>query len=141
MLIGANLRKADFSAAHLQGARLDYADLRSAKVGCGNTQVYPWQQCAQAQGASFYEAQLQRAWLIGARLQGAVLYYAYLQGASLSRAQLQGAELGARLQGASLKYAHLQGADLTGADLVVKAGFPPEDMVGRSRSRGRAMVL
>src|SRR6266852_3501300 len=53
VLIGATLRKVDFTAAKLQGASLDSTDLRGAKFGCefgdyGNKGKY----CAQFKGAS-----------------------------------------------------------------------------------------
>src|SRR5258708_205528 len=134
VLIGAKLRKADFTGAWLQGARLDDADLREAKFDCADT----WRECAQLQGASFQGAQLlgvslvraelqgevlagaqlQGAKLLGAHLQGATLSSAQLQGATLDSAQLQAASLGAaHLQGAVLDRAQLQGADLSGAHL------------------------
>jgi len=116
MLINARLRKADFTAAQLQGAQLDYSDLRGAKFECGTGE--PPQQCVQLQRASLKNAQLQGASLGGAQLQGAVLKWARLQGASLDGAQLQGAVLTwARLQGASLNRTHFQGAVLENAFL------------------------
>jgi Pentapeptide repeats (8 copies) len=100
VLIGAKLRKADFTAVQLQGAQLGDADLRGAKFECSNPQRA--QQCAQLQGASRVHAQLQGASLDEAELQDASLFGAGLQGASLDAAELQGASLDeAQLQGAS----------------------------------------
>jgi uncharacterized protein YjbI with pentapeptide repeats len=113
VLIGANLRKADFTAARLQGAALERADLRGATFEC-----YRADRCPQLQGASLKGAQLQGTSLRFARLQGASLESAQLQGASLEDAELQGASLeDAQLQGASLEGAQLQGASLEGAQL------------------------
>ena len=93
----ADLRKADFAGAYLQGASFDYARL---------------------EGALFDRTQLQDAHLFGARLQGANFTNAYLQGAELSKAHLQNARLNsAELQGAALEEANLQGALLIGANL------------------------
>jgi uncharacterized protein YjbI with pentapeptide repeats len=120
VLIDATLRKVDFIAADLSGARLDRADLRGAKFDCstdadGNVQV---DRCAQLQGASLILAQLQGASLDRARMKKVSLLAARLQGASLKVAQLQGADLdGAELQGASLDDAWLPGASLDQARL------------------------
>jgi len=118
----SDLRKADFSGAQLQGARLSGelqgasflgaqlqgADLIGALQGASLTgaQLQGARLSGELQGASFLGAQLQGADLIGA-----------LQGASLTGAQLQGARLSGELQGASLIRAQLQGADLSGAQL------------------------
>jgi uncharacterized protein YjbI with pentapeptide repeats len=143
VLIGAELRKVDFTGTNLRGAFLDKADLRDAKLDC----ALPFREgsqdnrepvlCVQLKGASLIETQLQGASLNGAQLQGASLYGAQLQGASLNGAQLQGALLNhvdrlqtgerrtldstveknnpAQLQGASLIETQLQGAALDGA--------------------------
>ena len=84
VLSGANLRKADFTGAWLQGVRLNLADLRESKFDCGApSESAPARECVQ----------LQDSFLPGARLQGASLEGANLQGANLSFAQLQGASL------------------------------------------------
>jgi uncharacterized protein YjbI with pentapeptide repeats len=115
VLIGATLRKVDFTAAQLRGAQLNSSDLRGAKFECAD---YLGQQCTQLQGASLDGAWLQDASLVLAQLQGASLNYAYLQGASLVGARLQGASLDyAYLQGAGLHQAQLQGASLDHAEL------------------------
>src|SRR6266700_3709015 len=108
VLAGARLRKVDFTAAHLQGATLDDADLREAKFECETDpqRATAQKRCAQLQGAS----------LVGAQLQGALLDNAQLQGASLENTQLQGVSLaGAQLQGASLDDAQLGDALLEGS--------------------------
>ncbi len=120
VLAGARLRKVDFTAAHLQGATLDDADLREAKFECETDpqRATAQKRCAQLQGASLVGAQLQGALLDNAQLQGASLENAQLQGVSLAGAQLQGASLDdAQLQGTSLVRAQLQGASLENAQL------------------------
>jgi uncharacterized protein YjbI with pentapeptide repeats len=119
VLIGSGLRKADFTAAQLQGAVLVLADLRAAVFGCELRKiVVAHKDCAQLQGAFLSLAQLQNASLRGAELQRANLEGAQLQGASLDDAHLEGANLEwAQLQRASLLRAKLQGADLMWADL------------------------
>jgi uncharacterized protein YjbI with pentapeptide repeats len=108
------LRKVDFTAAELQGAALDNADLRGAKFDCDRSGKY----CAQLQGASFDGALLRDVSLVWANLQKASLEQADLQGANLDHAQLEGASLkGAQLQGASLRYAVLRSACLDAAQL------------------------
>jgi uncharacterized protein YjbI with pentapeptide repeats len=117
VLIGATLRKVDFTGAQLQGAQLGFSDVRDTEFGCTIIFSVP-RPCAQLQGALLNWAQLQGARLEEAHLQGAVLSYAHLQGAVLSYAQLQGASLNfAQLQGAWLERAQLQGASLDEADL------------------------
>jgi uncharacterized protein YjbI with pentapeptide repeats len=145
VLIGAVLRKADFTGAYLERAQLTTADLRDADFTCSGSaesrsglfvSLQPGKRpaCTQLQGADLKGARLQGADLKGARLQGANLTAAELHGvdlkgarlewADLTLARLQGADLGgAQLQGASLHAAQLQGAslviaELEGADLV-----------------------
>jgi uncharacterized protein YjbI with pentapeptide repeats len=132
VLIGAKLRKADFTAAQLQRARLDASDLRGAKFECPGRSLFgplmKLPDCAQLQGAGLIWARLQGASLAGAQLQGASLDAADLQEASFIYAQLLGASLvdadaraaafsGAQLQGAWLSFAQLQGAQLDNAQL------------------------
>jgi uncharacterized protein YjbI with pentapeptide repeats len=107
VLVGANLRGADFTAARLQGAKLAEADLRDTIFTCAKTletgDLSNVLDCTQ----------LQEANLSGSRLQGAVLAGAHLQGSSLFEAGLQGGDLfAAKLDGASMMYAHLEGANL-----------------------------
>jgi uncharacterized protein YjbI with pentapeptide repeats len=110
----SDLRKADFSGAQLQGARLS-GELQGASFL--GAQLQGADLIGALQGASLTGAQLQGARLSG-ELQGASLIRAQLQGADLSGAQLQGADLSeAQLQGASLHRAELQGARLSGAQL------------------------
>lgn len=110
MLIGSKLRKADFTAAHLQAAQLGQSDLRGSKFDCGFVREgYPPEQCPQLQGASLDRASLQGARLSWVETQGTSLWGANLQDASLDHARLQGASLGlAQLQGVSLEGAALQ---------------------------------
>jgi uncharacterized protein YjbI with pentapeptide repeats len=127
VLIGAVLRKVDFTGAQLQGASLDMAQLQNASLDRAQLQNASLDGAqlqnasldkAQLQGASLHGAQLQNARLFGAQLQDVKLIDAQLQGAWLSGAQLQGASLsGAQLQGASLDRAQLQGASLDRAQL------------------------
>ena len=129
ILIDSVLRKADLTAAQLQGAVLLAADLRDAKFICDRptTKYASKDACAQLQRANLIRAQLQGADLSGANLQRANLRNAQLQGANLRSAHLQGANMeGAKLQGADLRSAEvkrnwegaqLQGANLESADL------------------------
>ena len=132
VLLDARLRRVDFTAARLQGATLDGADLKEARFDCaeplhvgGETAVQrdrpvpAPKYCAQLQGARLERAQLQGASLKGAHLQGAMLDGAALQGATLQGAHLQGASLwaGGDLRGALITYAEMQGAYLVGTDL------------------------
>jgi len=119
MLIGAELRKVDFTGTNLRGAFLDKADLRDAKLDC----ALPFREgsqdnrepvlCVQLKGASLIETQLQGASLNGAQLQGASLYGAQLQGASLNGAQFQGASL----NGAYMWRLDSKNIDLTNAQI------------------------
>jgi uncharacterized protein YjbI with pentapeptide repeats len=62
VLIGANLRKADFTSAQLQGAHLDNSDLRKAKFDCIHSEIsMSVESCAQLQGANLNGAHLQGA--------------------------------------------------------------------------------
>jgi uncharacterized protein YjbI with pentapeptide repeats len=111
VLIGAVLRKVDFTDANFQDANLRTAQFQGASLAG-----------VRLQGASLIEAQLQGADLrsayFAARLQGVDLTVAHLEGATLVAAQLQGASLGvAQLQGADLIDATLEGANLAGAQL------------------------
>ena len=138
MLLGAVLRKVDFTAAHLERATLDYADLRGARLACAQNQHGLSGECthlkgvslgsAQLQGAALANSHLEAANLGGAHFEGTVLDHAHLQGAWLDGAHFEGASLagadlrgaflgGAKLQGASLNSAHLQGALLDRAQL------------------------
>jgi uncharacterized protein YjbI with pentapeptide repeats len=123
VLTDAGLRKADFTAALLQNALLDHADLRGAKFESADWRKQPGRPRESIRtnldSASLDGARLQGALLDGASLKGASLNTASLQGASLDHASLQGAVLdGASLQGAVMTSGHLQGASLDGAHLV-----------------------
>lgn len=121
VIAGADLRRADLSRATLTGADftgadLSGADLTGVRLADGGLR-----------GARLVGARLDRAWLRGADLspvgQGPEARPADLSGASLSRTTLTGADLsravlrGADLSGADLTDADLSGADLTGARL------------------------
>ena len=80
VLIGAVLRKGDFTGASLRDAQLAEADLRQAKLACaiplreGKAERKESQPiCTNLAGASLEAAQLQGASLVGAQLQGASL--------------------------------------------------------------------
>ena len=118
--------------SNLQGAWLNGADLRSARLQCArlnNTHLQGAHlEDAQLQGATLNRAKLQFAWLSNASLHGADVCNASLQLAQLEGAQLQGAFLiganfqaanlaEAKLQGAILQYAMLQSAFLTNTNL------------------------
>jgi uncharacterized protein YjbI with pentapeptide repeats len=114
---GAHLRQANFNDAKLEGATLALTDLQDASLDSAQLQGASLDQ-AQLQGASLYIAQLQGASLDEAQLQGAYLKGAQLQGASLADAGLQAAFLSvAHLQGAFLDLAELQGASFFAAHL------------------------
>jgi uncharacterized protein YjbI with pentapeptide repeats len=117
VLIGAGLRKVDFTGSYLDGADLAQADLRGAKLD--HTRLRDASLAgARIQDASLIESDIQSANLVGARLQGASLDSAWGPGADLNFAQLQGASLdGAQLQGARLQEAELEGAWLRVARL------------------------
>ena len=92
----------DLTGAVFINAKLDYLYYPAAKL----------------QNASFYEGNLEFAFLVGADLRNADLRYANLKNAFLSDANLQGAMLDdADLQGANLSDAQLQGATLLRAKL------------------------
>jgi uncharacterized protein YjbI with pentapeptide repeats len=117
VLLGARLRKVDFTAAYLDDALLADSDLREAILDDAHLRG-AWLSGAQLQGASLANAQLQGAGLGYAKLHGATLDNALLLGAKLDNAQLPGASLyTAQLQGASLIDARLEGASLIGAEL------------------------
>ncbi|MGF6997260.1 pentapeptide repeat-containing protein [Paraburkholderia sp. GAS32] len=119
VLIDANLRKVDFTAAKLQGALLTDSDLRGANFGCTRAQLQTKDfECTHLEGAVLVGAHLENANLVGAQLAAASLTVAHLQGASLAGANLLGAYLGgAYLQATTLDNADLRGAVLSEADL------------------------
>jgi uncharacterized protein YjbI with pentapeptide repeats len=129
----ADLRKADFTGAMLNGALFLSSKLQEAQFGCAergtNTDTetdgkesagrrWPDDGCTWLQDADLSKAQLRDAIFSRTRLQSAQFSLAKLQGAWLVGAQLQGANLGlAQLQGASLRGVQLQGAWLARAQL------------------------
>jgi filamentous hemagglutinin family protein len=102
-LADTDLRRANLSGAHLEGAVLVGANL---------------------QGALLSDAHLDRTFLWGAHLEGAWLSRANLQEANLKDAHLEGANLvGAHLEEADLTNIHLEGADFMGAHLQRAKGL------------------
>jgi len=123
VLIGANLRKVDFTGARLKRALLNSADLREAKFGCGLTigqssDPKNFEMCTDLRGASLIHAELTRTHVAFTNLEGAILQFVHAEGASLWRSRLSAADLfGAFLTGAILDEAQLQGANLGSAVL------------------------
>jgi uncharacterized protein YjbI with pentapeptide repeats len=121
-----DLRKADFTGAMLDGARLASANLQNAHFGCGVRPSYegPGKSCTSLRGAILTQANLKDTILSGAQLQGATLWSAQLQGADLYWADLKGADLYlSRLQGANLQDAQLHLACLANAKMQVAILF------------------
>ena len=107
VIIGGNLRKANFTSASLRGARLIEVQMQGANLTT-----------ADLAGAALFQVMLQEAVLSGARMQGASLAVTNLAGAMLSGTRLQGAALdNANLRGASVFAVHLEGASLQNARL------------------------
>src|SRR5205823_1248836 len=104
---GTVLRKADFTAAYLEGADLTTADFRDANFVCTGT-------AETRSGLSVFSTSIQPGRQPACtRLQGANITGARLQGANLAGAQLQGATLpGAQIQGEDIASAHHQEARL-----------------------------
>jgi len=117
VLNNSTLGKADFTAANLQNAHLDFAEIKGARFDCaGATALVVDGDCTNLQGASLENAQLQGASMSGAQLQGANLHGAQLSGALLFHAQLQAAILKeAVFDGANLNKANFQAAEADGA--------------------------
>jgi uncharacterized protein YjbI with pentapeptide repeats len=104
-LTGAQLQTAEFYKAQLQEARLERAQLQNANLNGANLQN-AWLLEAQLYKANLAGAQLQEAWLLSADLEWSRLDDAQLQNAKLSRAQLLNANLwGANVEGAHLHHA------------------------------------
>jgi uncharacterized protein YjbI with pentapeptide repeats len=138
IFLSANLAKMDFTAAQLDDAIFDGADLTGAKFLCEarNLEIHdpseprtswpaPERQCASLQRASFNNTRLQNADLTRAQLQGAKFQFAHLQGTVLKNAKLQNAEF---------NYAELQGAIFDEADLA-QATFDNAKLQGASLKR------
>jgi uncharacterized protein YjbI with pentapeptide repeats len=115
VLVHADLRKADFSGARMDGAilsesRLDEADFRcgTLPVGMPRNRLYTNIKCANLKNATF-----DRASLFGANFENADL-----EGASFREAKLQDVNFkSARMDGTNFRYAILVGADFTDARL------------------------
>ena len=105
VIVGGDLRKANFTSASLRGARLFEAQMQGANLTT-----------ADLAGALLIQVMLQEATLSGARMQGASLGVANLSGARLSGTRLQGASLdNINLRGATVFGAHFEGASLRNA--------------------------
>ncbi|UEM12572.1 pentapeptide repeat-containing protein [Bradyrhizobium barranii subsp. barranii] len=116
-LVGAQLREANLKNVRLRGASLDDAEAQDASFELADLRG-AFLTRANLQSASFVCAQLRGAWLLAAQLQGASMQSASLQGANLSYSKLQGAVLqDAELQGANLEGAELQGISFVNAQL------------------------
>jgi len=119
ILYRAVLDNADFREARLHNAVLIEAQGRGTIfVKADLSEIYAPKASLHA---SFHEAKLDSANLVGADLRGSTFHHANLTHANLQEANLQeasfaGAELtGARLDAADLRHAHFQGANLSGA--------------------------
>lgn len=118
-MTGADLRGARFDEAKLEGVELAYALIQGANFASARLDKADLTGGVQAQGANFLVANLQGADLTGAHLTGADFSNADLTGAILSYAYLDVAGLrDATLDGAALYRASLRGADLVGARVV-----------------------
>ncbi len=119
----AHMSGIDLSAAKLNDARLEQADLAYSLLSGADFSSAKLDKAdmtggISAQGAQFLIASLQGADLTGAQLQGSDFSSASLQGALFNYAHLQGTILkDAQLDAASFHQAHLQGADMTGASV------------------------
>ena len=110
----ADLRRIDWSGAHLRGSNFTYAILEGATLARADLQGADLE-FAKLQGASFVRAMLHHADFEFAKLQGADLDSDDLQGLDLEYTDLQGANLNfANLQGADLELASLQGVSAVG---------------------------
>jgi uncharacterized protein YjbI with pentapeptide repeats len=120
-MTGADLRGARFEEAQLEGADLAHALIQGASFASARLDKADITGGVQAQGANFIVANLQGADLTGASLVGADFSNADLTGAVLGYANLDAANLrDAKLDGAVLYRASLRGADMAGAS--VKGG-------------------
>jgi Pentapeptide repeats (8 copies) len=136
VFIRADLRKADFTGAMLNGASFQSSKLQRAHFGCA-------ERGTRTDTKTDHREAAERRWPDDGCtwLQGASLDFAQLQGASLNAAQLQGASLDrTRLLGASIAYAgvwRVRGApeiDLTDRDGVDPGTKPWEPRFGSPSS-------
>jgi hypothetical protein len=94
---GLDLRKADVSDAHLEGAFLQGAHLEGANFLRAHLEgAFLWR--AHLEGAVLTEAHLERAFLQGAHLEAAFVAAAYVEEAILTDAHLEGAHLNVALK-------------------------------------------
>jgi uncharacterized protein YjbI with pentapeptide repeats len=152
LVIGANLREANLTAAqlgnaalmssNLAGARLADADLSNADLDLvnlvGANLSHANLRFALLVGSRLSETNIRRGNLEGALLSKADLTHANLEDASLDRTQLERANLNgailwrASLRGASLSATNLQDAELLGSDLREAKGLTPSQFLGSS---------
>lgn len=117
-LTGTDLRGADLSRAHLEGALFIGAHLEKANLSG-----------AHLEDAALREAHLEKATLLVADLNKAGLVNAHLEGAFVGGTNLKEATLvGTHLQGAQFVAANLEGADLAGAYLEGVRGLTIEQL-------------
>jgi uncharacterized protein YjbI with pentapeptide repeats len=135
IFISANLAKVDFTAASLDDAIFNGADLTGAKFVCEapNLEIFnadkprprsgtTEKRCAFLRRASFQGTRLQNADLTGAELKEAEFRFAHLQGTVLANA---------KPQKATFNYAQLQGANFYQANLA-EAVFDDAKLQGAS---------
>jgi hypothetical protein len=114
-LSGADLRKVNFSQAHVEGANfsgahVEGADFYEAHVEGANFRG------AHVEGAGFGQAHVEGADFTMAYVKGAYFYEAHVEGANFYRANVEGADFhGAHVEGARFSGAHVEGADFGGA--------------------------
>jgi uncharacterized protein YjbI with pentapeptide repeats len=123
VLIGANLRKVDFTGAVLSGADLSLADVREANFGCDRFGQDAT--CADLRGAILSSGNFNGAIFEKANLRGAIIDYASFDGASLKSARM----VGVSAVQTQFSAAILDGADFRGALLDV-AAFPAASLLG-----------
>lgn len=123
VLIGANLRKVDFTAAVLRGADLSAADVREANFGCDRFGQDA--SCSDLRGANLSSGNFNGATFEKAYLQGAIIDYASFEGALLKSAKM----VGVSAVQTQFPVAVLDGADFRGA-LLDLAAFPAASLLG-----------
>jgi uncharacterized protein YjbI with pentapeptide repeats len=152
VLLGAILPKIDFTAAEMQDAAFNDADLREAKFACaesqvrlvsGNTAAKPDKRCSQLQRASFNDAKLDGATFAGAQLQDALFHDAKLQNVAFDDAKLHRARfVRAKLRGATFERAELHNVSLDSADLPGVSLFKQSlDRVSMTGANLRGAIL
>ncbi len=109
-LQGADLSKAVFSGARLNGVRMEAANLYQARLEGATLRA------AHMEGANFLQAKMGGADLHMARMEGASLKAVRLEGANLIAARMEGADLmGARIEWADFGLARMEGVNFLAA--------------------------